>query len=272
MPDRNGQSTLMVAFDMAAVTYHAAVRNVRAGHRNALYAILKNMLTGAVMVGAFYLMFSLVGERIPKLRGDFMLYLISGVFMYLTHIRTVDAVAGAGSPLNALVKHAPVNTFVMITSGALSSLYTQFLTVCSILGLYHLFWNPITIDQPVYALMMFLLAWLSGVAVGTVFLALEPWMPELFFLVRLIYRRANIVASGKMFVANTLPASMLALFDWNPLFHIIDQSRGFTFLNYNPHFSSALYPLYFSLGVLVIGLMGEFFTRRHISLSWSAGR
>ena len=30
---------------------------------------------------------------------------------------------------------------------------------------------------------------------------------------------------------------MLTIFDWNPLFHTIDQARGFTFINYNPHYS-----------------------------------
>ena len=73
-----------------------------------------------------------------------------------------------------------------------------------------------------------------------------------------------------MFVANTLPAYMLAMFDWNPLFHTIDQARGFIFINYNPHFSSISYPIYVSLVCLVIGLMGESYTRRHASASWSA--
>lgn len=41
-----------------------------------------------------------------------------------------------------------------------------------------------------------------------------------------------MIASGKMFVANTLPNFMLAMFDWNPLLYTIDQARGFAFINY----------------------------------------
>jgi ABC-type polysaccharide/polyol phosphate export permease len=41
-----------------------------------------------------------------------------------------------------------------------------------------------------------------------------------------ICQRANMIASGKMFVANALPGFMLAMFGWNPLFHCIDQARG----------------------------------------------
>ncbi len=75
-----------------------------------------------------------------------------------------------------------------------------------------------------------------------------------------------------MFVANTLPTFMLPYFEWNPLFHIIDQMRGYAFINYVPHNSSLAYPVYFTLTVAMIGLMLEFFTRNSVSESWSAGR
>ena len=65
---------------------------------------------------------------------------------------------------------------------------------------------------------------------------------------------------------------VLRMFDWNPLFHCIDQARGEMFLNYTPHHTSLTYPLYVSLACLMIGLMGEFVTRNNVSLSWSAGR
>ena len=81
-----------------------------------------------------------------------------------------------------------------------------------------------------------------------------------------------MVASGKMFVANQMPGYILAMFDWNPLFHSIDQARGFVFLNYNPHFSSVSYPLLVSLVLIMLGMMGEFYTRQHASRSWEAGK
>ena len=52
-----------------------------------------------------------------------------------------------------------------------------------------------------------------------------------------------MIASGKMSVANTLPSFMLAMFDWNLLFHAIDPARGFAFINYNPHNGSIVYPI-----------------------------
>lgn len=81
-----------------------------------------------------------------------------------------------------------------------------------------------------------------------------------------IFQRINMFASGKMFVANVL----LPWFAWNPLFHIIDQQRGFVFINYAPQKTDPLYALWFSLGTMMIGLLINFTTRKYESLSWGA--
>lgn len=39
-----------------------------------------------------------------------------------------------------------------------------------------------------------------------------------------------------------------------------------------PHNSSVMYPIYASLALAMVGLMGEFVTRNQVSLSWVAGR
>ena len=64
--------------------------------------------------------------------------------------------------------------------------------------------------------------------------ALKPWASDVVMLVQTVFKRLNMVASGKMFVANSLPGSVLVMFTWNPLFYVIDQARGFAFINYLP--------------------------------------
>jgi ABC-type polysaccharide/polyol phosphate export permease len=130
-------------------------------------------------------------------------------------------------------------------------------------------WTPVVIDNPVGALEMLLISWFSGVAIGVIFLAARPWFPEFVQVASSIYSRLNMIASGKMFVANAAPASLRAMFDWNPLFHTIDQARGFMFLNYHPRYTTIEYPIYVALVCIMIGLMGEFYTRKHVSLSWN---
>jgi ABC-type polysaccharide/polyol phosphate export permease len=260
------------ALALGEVVYHSVVRSVRKQHNNALVAIAMNMMQAVLFVAAFFLMFSLLGIRGSALRGDFLVYIMSGIFLYLTHIKGVSAVMGAEGPASPMMQHAPMNTIVAILSNALSALYIQVLSLFLILFIYHVAWNPIEIDDPIGAFGMMLLAWFTGCALGLVFLALKPWFPSMVSLVSMVYQRANMIASGKMFVANALPGYMLVMFDWNPLFHIIDQARGFAFINYYPRNSDWTYAFWIGVACVVIGLMGEFYTRKHASLSWSARR
>lgn len=257
---------------MIEVIYHSIVRSVRSQHNNAFIAIGLNMMQAVMFVAAFYAMFSLMGLRGAAIRGDFILYIMSGIFMYLTHIKTLAAILQADGPTSPMMQHAPMTTMVAIVSAALSALYSQTLSLLMILFIYHMVWTPITIYDPIACYGMFLLAWFSGCCIGLVLLALKPWFPSAVQMIQMIYQRANMIASGKMFVANVLPAHMLALFDWNPLFHIIDQSRGFAFQNYYPRNSTWEYAFWVSAFFLMMGMMGEFYTRKNTSLSWYAKR
>lgn len=252
--------------------FHATVRNVRKGHRNAIVVLLQNILQNALLLFAFFLFFQLLGTRAAALRGDFLLYLLSGIFLYITHVKAMGAVLMSDAHASPMMLHAPMNGIIAIVSGALSALYIQILTLLTILTLYHVFTGKVLIDQPAGAMGMMLAAWFSGAAVGVVFRALKPWMPEIVDILSSIYSRANMIASGKMFVANSLPSTMLVFFDWNPLFHAIDQARGFIFLHYNPNFTWAYYPLIVGLILLLVGMMGDFFTHKNASSSWGAAR
>ncbi len=141
-----------------------------------------------------------------------------------------------------------------------------------ILMLYHCLLKPLVIDDFIGLFGCFLLAWLSGAAIGVLMKALQPWAPKIIGIVQTVYRRANMIASGKMFIVNALPGDKRYMFDWNPLFHTIDQARGEAFLNYTPRYTSIEYPLILSLVFITIGLIGEFYTRQNVSLSWSATR
>jgi ABC-type polysaccharide/polyol phosphate export permease len=260
------------AYNTAELIYHNTARSVRKGHANAFISLFNNIIQSLILVGVFYVMFDILGLRGSAIRGDFLLFVMSGIFLFMTHTKTMGAVVGSEGPASPMMNHLPMNTAIAIASAALGALYIQTLSVILILGVYDLGWGPITIYDPAAAFGMLLLAWFYGVAVGLVFLALKPWFPGFVQIASSIYSRMNMIASGKMFVANVLPAYMLALFDWNPLFHIIDQARGFMFVNYNPHYSNWVYALYVSIALTMIGLMGEFYTRRHASLSWQARR
>ncbi|WP_164661458.1 ABC transporter permease [Tropicibacter sp. Alg240-R139] len=257
---------------MAEIIFHAVVRSIRSGHNNAFIALGKNMMQVVVFVLIFYLMFTMLGLRGGAIRGDFLLYIMSGVFLFMVHIKAVGAVMGAEGPNSAMMKHAPMNTIIALLAAAIGSLYTQMLTLFIILFGYHVAVTPIFIDDPGGAFGMLLLSWFTGCSVGLVFFAMKPWLPTVVGIMSTIYQRANMIASGKMFVANTLPPFMLMMFDWNPLFHCIDQCRGFVFRNYNPRNTDWHYAFWVGVALIMIGLMLEFYTRRQVSSSWYARR
>jgi ABC-type polysaccharide/polyol phosphate export permease len=256
----------------AELIFHVAVRDIRKSHGNAIMGLILSMTGSVIMVLVFWFMMTVLKMRGSAVRGDFMLYSMSGIFMYMTHIRTLKAVSSAEGPTSAMMKHAPMNTIVAIAGQALATLYQQILGITVILFFYNTCFNRITIDQPVMSCCMLLLAWASGIGVGMVFKAATPWSPNFFSILNTVYTRANMIASGKMFVANALPTSKLIWFSWNPLFHIIDQDRGFVFLNYHPHYSSITYPVMVTGVLVIIGLMGDSFTTKYASISWTAGR
>jgi len=260
------------AFTFLNLTFHNAVRSTRSSNRNAILAILINILQTLVMVGAFYFLFDVLGLRGLAIRGDFLLYVMSGIFVFMTHIKSLNAVMGSEGPTSAMMQHLPMNQPIAVCAAALGAMYIQFVSVVAILLCYHLVWKPIEIAQPFGAAMMLLFAWFTGCATGLVLLGIKPWFPQATGIFAQIYIRVNMFASGKMFVANTLPAHMVAMFSWNPLYHIIDHGRGYLFVNYNPLKSNLTYPIIVSLVITAIGIMLVAKTARHVSLSWAAGR
>ncbi|SEV90836.1 ABC-type polysaccharide/polyol phosphate export permease [Aliiroseovarius sediminilitoris] len=266
------RTRLEAAASMVSVIYHATVYDLRKSHPNAIVGLLINILQSLLMVAIFFVMISVFGLRTSAIRGDFLLYIMSGIFIFMTNIKTMKSVATAAGATSTMMLHGPMNTLVSITAAALGALYLQTLSIVVVLTIYSLAFKPVEIYDPGGAFMMLLLGWFNGVSVGIVFMALKPWFPRFTQVATTLYMRVNMFASGKMFVANTLPFFMLALFSWNPLFHIIDQARGYAFINYVPHYTSWQYALIVSIVLAFLGLLGDSYGRRYVSASWEARR
>jgi len=266
------QSGFSRALRTCDLIFHNTVRSLRRGHANALMGLISSIVQTLIFFFVFYALYALLGMRGAAIRGDYVLYLLSGIFVFMMNTRAMGAVAGSEGPTGAMMLHAPMTTAVAISSSALGAFYSQAQSMLVILVGYHLAVRPVEIHDPIGFIGMVLLAWFSGCCVGLVVLAARPWAPGLVGFASAVYARSNMIFSGKMFVANSLSYTLLKFFDWNPLFHIIDQARGYMFINYYPHNSTISYPVYVSLALLMIGLMGEFYSRRHVSASWTAGK
>ncbi len=197
------------------MVFHAAVRNVRKSHGNAVVGLLMNIFQTVMLVAVFYLMFELLGMRGTVIRGDYLLYIMSGVFLYVTHVKTMSAVGGKRCADVTHHEHATMNTLVVVAASALGALYQQVFSAAVLLFIYHSVITPLTIQYPAGAMAMFLLAWASGAAVGMVLQAARPWWPEAANIVQQVYARA-VVLSGKMFVANMMPSYFWCSSSGNP--------------------------------------------------------
>jgi ABC-type polysaccharide/polyol phosphate export permease len=133
---------LVALFSLVGVTYHTAVRKVRKTHGNAMVAIGMSLLQSFMFLAAFYLMFTVIGARTMAIRGDFMLYLLTGIFMYLVHIQALQAVLGSENSTSPMMQHAPMNTLVAILSSALSVLYVKTISLLVVLFTMHTLIQP----------------------------------------------------------------------------------------------------------------------------------
>jgi ABC-type polysaccharide/polyol phosphate export permease len=266
------KSHFATGFETLELIFHVTIRNLRKTHGNAVLGLVLSIVQSVVLVGIMYMMFSLLGVSRVAVRGDFLLFVMSGVFMFTIHISALGAVSRAEGPTSPMMMHAPMNPIISISGAALASLYTHTLSAAIILFLYHAIFSPISFEDPVGMLGLYLLSWISGAGIGMVLLSARPWQPDLVSIVTSVFMRANMIASGKMLVANNTPPALRAWFDWNPLFHVIDQGRGYIFLNYTPRVTSISYAIYVTLFCVVIGLMTEFFTRQYASASWEKRR
>ena len=103
---------------MADLIYHSTVRDIRKGHRNALAGLLMNILQTVIMLATFWAMFWIFGARGSAIRGDYLLYLLSGIFLYMVHTKAMGAMVRAEGSTSPMMHHAPLNTTVTMAAAA----------------------------------------------------------------------------------------------------------------------------------------------------------
>ena len=267
---RRNRNLFEASVSFWTLVYHSIVRRVRTQSGNASLGLLNELMQSLLMVAMFYVIFSFMGLKSLAIRGDYLVFIVTGVFLFLLHNKAISSVMGAGNNTSAIMKHAPMTTMIGILSASLAALYLQILAFGIILLIVHIFRGGLDLYDPLGLIVPFFLCWASGCTIGLLFLNLRPIAPNFVNMAALVYRRANMITSGKMMAANMMPLAMIKWFDWNPLFHTIDQARGAAFVNYLPRYTTIEYAIYFVLVSMVIGLMGERWLTKNISLSWNS--
>ena len=265
---RVNKSMFQASMAFMELLFHSIVRDIRTSSGNAVLGLALVILQSLLMLAIFFALFSVLGMKSALIRGDFVIFLLTGIFLFLTHNKAVSSAQGALAPIGGMTLHAPISTPLNILSAVIASLYTQLLGFSLILLVVHILRGGLEFYHPTGLIFPFFMAWASGVAIGLMFGALRPFAPKFIPMLALLYRRANMITSGKIMPVNYMSASMVAWFDWNPLFHTIDQARGAAFVNYFPRHTNMEYPVYLSLSLIMFAMMVEFWLRKNMSSSW----
>ncbi|MEM9717198.1 MAG: ABC transporter permease [Pseudomonadota bacterium] len=249
--------------------YVSTINEIRGGSANALKAILMRVVQMVIMIVAFFALMSFTGLRNMGLRGDQILFTASGIFLFFimngAFKAALDQNPNAGQNM-----HAPITPLLTLLSSALAQLYINILTIFLIGLIIHTLIEPISVDNPKKLAAAVFWTWICGISIGTVFGGVGAFFPIVKSLAPMIMMRLNMVFSGKMFAANSLPAAMIPFFWWNPLFHTIDQARDAIFLNYTARYTTMEYTMWFTFAAFAIGLMLLHAAKKLVSASWGA--
>ena len=101
---------------MAELIDHATVRNVCQDHGNAIIGLMINMMQTIMLVAAFYIMFPVPGMKGNAIPGNFLLYIMSGILLFMTHTKGIGAVLKVEGPASPMMQHAPMNTLIAIVA------------------------------------------------------------------------------------------------------------------------------------------------------------
>ncbi len=260
------KSLLIASFEFMELVYHSVVREVRTQSGNATFGILKEVGQIATFMAVFYLLFMFMG-RSAAIRGDFMMFLITGILLLMTHIKAISSVRSANNATSPMMMHAPMTVILSILANAFAGLYLQAIAVFIVVTTLWIFGMDTSIQNPPGLVLPVIFSWASGIGIGMIFMMIAPVAPGFMKVFTQAYMRAQMLTSGKFLPAAYMPSSMIGFFDWNPLFHTIDQARLATFINYNKEVSSLDYAIWFTFVTVTIGLMGELWARKNLSAS-----
>ena len=78
---KSGFQRAMALFELI---FHASVRHVRKAHGNAVIGLLTSIVQSMIGIGIMFMLSQLIGNTNAPVRGDRMLYIMSGIFIFLT--------------------------------------------------------------------------------------------------------------------------------------------------------------------------------------------
>ena len=86
---QRNRNMLEAAFNTLALIYHVTVNNLRKGQRNAVVGLMMTVVQAVAMILGFYLVYFIIGVRYSPIRGNFIVYIMTGIFMFMAFSQAI---------------------------------------------------------------------------------------------------------------------------------------------------------------------------------------
>jgi capsular polysaccharide transport system permease protein len=219
-----------------------------------IWAILEPLGTIAVMSAVFS-----TGFRSPSLGSNFPIYYATGVMPFYAFLMPANAVTGSIQFSKNLLSYPAVTFIDAILARFLLNFLTQLLVsyiVLTVLLTIYDTSNALEFDK-------LLLAYSMAAALGIGFGTLNCFLTSIVPVWRQVWAmlsRPLVLLSGVIFLHERIPDPYRTWLEYNPLVHVVGESRAAFFPYYQAAYVDPTYVFLTSLIMLVFGLV---FLRRY---------
>lgn len=220
-----------------------------------IWAVLEPVLALIALV----LIFS-IGFRAPPVGTNFAMFYATGLLPFYAFLNTAVKVSQAVNFSQQLLAFPRVTFWDAVTSRFILSVLTQAITSCLIFAFILVLYDTRTIlDLPVI-LQAFGMAAVLGLGVGLLNCVLITRY-AIWHTVWSVLTRPLVLVSGVIFPPSSIPAPYSDWMEWNPVLHVVGQTRAGFYHTYDSAYVSPVYAFGWAVVCAVFGLL---FLRRYV--------
>lgn len=207
----------------------------------------------AAQASIMALMFSMIGRS--SLAGvPVALFMISGIMPFKFFSKLLPQLAGSVQGNKALFTYRQVSVIDPLVTRLIIEVVTYILVFCIILAV--MAWAGINVQmQDFLAFLMVNVLLISlGLGIGLLLCVASAYWEDTSKVVAMVMTPMFMI-SGIFFTATMIPQKYHYLFDWNPIFHIIELIRQAMFVSYTSPIADWQFVAFCALVTNAAGLM-----------------
>jgi len=213
-----------------SVIYALFLREIRGRFGKYRLGYLWAVLQPLLHILAMALIFGHASKRgMPEI--DYLVLLVSGFVPWFFFSQTINKCMSAVDGNRSLFAYRQVKPIDAIMARVQVELVTYTVLMAALLAIGGLLGRSVAMSDPLGVLCSYLLLVILAIAVGMVLCIAAAFFDDLVRFVPILMRPLYFV-SGLFFPLSVIPPEMRYLFDWNPILHFVELSRGHWFASY----------------------------------------